>query len=227
MKARTARAIALGAIATTAVAAPIATASAAQADERILSIPLPDLGQIVTQLGQTAATQLDGVAPGAGAIVTETATTVGGLISGTTQAVSDAIDQSVGQVLNGSGLGGIVGPDSPGGGAAGGLLPTDALNALLQTLGIPILKGDGAGQSVAPDGSIVLDDRAPGVTFTVLSKLRDVKKDGKLRLQVASDEPGVVAFTSTLRPGAAVKSAPKKAKKSALGSILGKLTAKK
>lgn len=213
MKARTARAIALGAIASTAVAAPIATAAAAQAEPRILGLPLPDLGQVVTQVGSTVGGIVDGVLPGTGAIVTETTGTVGGIITGTTQTVSDTVDQTVGGILDGSGLGGIVGPNAPGGGAAGGLLPTDALNALLQTLGIPTLAGTGTGQSVAPDGSIVVDSRAPGVRLTVLSKLRDVKKDGRLRLQVASDEAGVVAFTSTLRPGVLAKAAKPKAKK--------------
>ncbi len=187
MKARTARTIALGVLASTAVAMPVAAATAAQAESRILGLPLPDLGQVVTQVGST----------------------VGGILTGTTQTVSDTVDQTVGSILDGSPLGGIVGPNAPGGGAAGGLLPTDALNALLQTLGIPTLAGTGTGQTVAPDGSIVIDSRAPGVTFTVLSKLRDVQKDGRLRLQVASDEPGVVAFTSTLRPGVLARSKAK------------------
>lgn len=212
MKARTARTIALGVVASAAVAVPVASAAAAPSETRILGLPLPDLGQVVTQVGSTVGGILDGVAPGTGAIVTETTGTVGGIITGTTQTVSDTVDQTVGSILDGSGLGGIVGPNAPGGGAAGGLLPTDALNALLQTLGIPTLAGTGTGQTVAPDGSIVVDSRAPGVTFTVLSRLRDVQKDGKLRLQVASDEAGVVAFTSTLRPGVLAKKTKAKAK---------------
>jgi hypothetical protein len=219
MKARTARAIALGAIATTAVAAPVATASAAQAEPRIIGLPLPDLGQVVSDLGATLGGIVEGVLPGTGAIVTETTGTVGGIITGTTQTVSDSVDETVGQILNGAGLGGVVGPDAPGGGAAGGLLPTNALNSLLQTLGIPTLQGTGTGQSVAPDGSITIDSRAPGVTFTVLSKLRDVKKDGRLRLQVASDEAGVIAFTSTLRPGVLAKTKAG-TKKAARGSAV-------
>ncbi|PTL55494.1 hypothetical protein [Paraconexibacter algicola] len=203
MTARTARTIALAALASTAVAAPVASAAAAEPQERALGVPVADVGKIVAQLGSTIGGIVGGTIPGVGAIITETTNSVGGLISGTTLAVSESVDATIGQVLNDSGLGGIIGPDTPGGGAKGGLLPTDALNNLLKTLGIPTVAGTGAGQAVAPDGTVVADAQAPTARFTVLSKLRDVQKDGKLRLQVTTDEPGVVAFSSTLRPGVA------------------------
>lgn len=210
MNRTTVRAIALGALATTAVAVPASSALAAQAEPRLLGLPLPDLGQIVTDLGSTLGDTIDQILPGTGAIVTETTGTVGGIITGTTGTVETVVDETLGGILDGSGLGTVVGPNTGGGGANGGLLPTDALTQLLGTLGIPI-SGGTAGQVTNADGTITVDSRAPGVTFTVLSKLRSVKKDGKLKLQVATDEPGVVAFTSAVRPGAAVKA--KKARK--------------
>lgn len=200
----TVRTIALGALATTAIAVPASSALAAGAQPRLLGLPLPDLGQIVTDVGSTLGGTIDQVLPGTGAIVTETTGTVGGIITGTTGTVETAVDQTLGGILDGSGLGEIVGPNTGGGGANGGLLPTDALTQLLMTLGIPV-SGGTTGQVTNADGTITVDSRAPGVTFTVLSRLRSVKKDGKLKLQVATDEPGVVAFTSAVRPGPAVK----------------------
>jgi len=202
--------IAIATLAAATVGVPTGAAFAAQAEPRILGLPLPDTGQIVTDVGDTLGGTVDPILPGTGAIVTETTGTAGGIITGTTQTVNDAVDQTVGGILDGSGLGSTVGPDTTGGGANGGLLPTDALTALLQTLGFSTL-GSAPGMVTNADGSVSVDSRAPGVTFKVLSKLRSVKRNGKLRLQVATDEPGIVALTSTVRPG--LKAKAKKARK--------------
>lgn len=209
--------IAIAAVATTAFAVPAGAAFAGDAELRLLGLPLPDLGQVVTDVGGTLGDTVDTILPGTGAIVTETTGTVGGIITGTTQTVNDAVDQTVGGILDGTDLGGIVGPNTSGGGTNGGLLPTDALTTLLQTLGFQTV-GQAKGTVVNADGSVTVDSRAPGVTFKALSKLRNVKKDGKLKLQVATDEPGIVAFTSTVRPGLKVKArkqATRKARTSA------------
>jgi len=215
MRSHTVRTVALGALTTAALAFPAASALGADSQSRILGLPVPDLGQVVTDVGQTVGGVVDPVLPGTGAIVTETTGTVGGIITGTTDTLNSTVDQTVGSILDGSGLDSVLDPITGTSTASGGgLLPTDTLNTLLQTLGIPTLSGTGAGQSVAPDGSIIVDGRAPSATFKVLSRLRAVKRDGKLKLQVSIDEAGVVAFTSTVRPGVAVKTKKAAKKKS-------------
>ncbi len=207
-----ARALGAGALVVAASALPASGALAAQSEPRVLGLPLPDVGQVVTSIGTTVGGTVDPVLPGTGGIITGTTGAVGGIITGTTATVTTTVDQTLGGILGGTGLGAVTGPITAGS-APGAGLPVDALNTLLGTLGIPTLAGTGSGQAVAPDGSIIVDNRAPGVTFKVLSSLRGVKALGKLKLQVSSDEPGLVAFTSTLRPGLAVKT--KKAKRTA------------
>lgn len=211
-------ALAAVALAGAALGIPAGVAFAADADLRALGLPLADAGELVADVGETLGGTVDPILPGTGAIVTETTGTVGGIITGGTQSVDDVVDQTVGGILDGSDLGTVVGPDAPGGGSDGGLLPTDALTALLQTVGIPLL-GSAPGMVTNADGSVTIDTRAPGVTFKVLSRLRNVKRSGKLKLQVATDEPGIVALTSTVRPGRKAK-ARRKAKKSARASAV-------
>lgn len=206
------RALGLGALACAAVGFPASSAAAAQSQARALGLPLPDVGQVVTSIGTTAGGTADAILPGTGTLVTGTTGAVGGIITGTTTTVTTTVDQTLGGILAGSGLGTVPVPGTgggstgaPTGGTPTGGLPTDALNTLLQTLGIPAFGGPGSGQAVAPDGSIVLDDRAPAVRFKVLSSLRGVKALGKLKLLVTTDEPGIVALTSAIRPGPAVK----------------------
>ena len=64
-----------------------------------------------------------------------------------------------------------------------------------------------SGGRVGP-GGLVLDASAPRSTVKVLSKLKQVGKSGKMRLEIKTNEPGVIALASTVRPGAAVKAKP-------------------
>ena len=203
MTRHTLRALAAGALATTAFAAP-AVASAATQEERALGLPVPDLGQLITDLGATLGTVVGSTVPGTGAIVTESSGTAGGIVTGTTSGLTTAIDDLIGGILADSPLSQILGPNAGGGGSAGGLLPADALEQLFITLGIPVA----GGKAGAPGGgsAVEVDARAPEVTFKLLTtKLRNTGRDGRLKLQVTSDEPGIVALTTAIRPGKAVR----------------------
>ena len=57
---------------------------------------------------------------------------------------------------------------------------------------------------MGPNG-VTLDASAPRSTVTVLSKLKQVGKTGKMKLRIKTNEPGVVALKSNVRPGATVK----------------------
>jgi hypothetical protein len=57
---------------------------------------------------------------------------------------------------------------------------------------------------VGPNG-VTLDASAPRSTVQVLSKLKQVGKTGKMKLRIKTNEPGVVALKSNVRPGATVK----------------------
>jgi hypothetical protein len=189
------RAAAVGALAAGALLAPASPAIGQ------LGLPLPGLGQVVTDVGGT----VGGVLPaGGGGVVTGATGTVGGLVTGTTGTVTGSVDQVLGGVL--------------GGGGPGGLLPTDALNILLGTLGIPLngtpgaggAGGSGAGGVVPGPGGFVLDARSPNARFTVMSKLRRIAQTGRIPLRVTTDEAGIVAFKGSVRPGKARKVAQRK-----------------
>jgi len=51
----------------------------------------------------------------------------------------------------------------------------------------------------APGG--VVDGRPPTVTVQVLSRLRSVRRTGRLALRIGSSEPSLVALSGTVRPG--------------------------
>ena len=46
-----------------------------------------------------------------------------------------------------------------------------------------------------------------------ISKLKGIGRDGKMRLEVRTDEPGIVAVAGSVRPGDAVKKATKHSRK--------------
>jgi hypothetical protein len=120
---------------------------------------------------------------------------VGGVVTQTTTAVQDA----VGQVLG------------------GGLpqLPTGTVDQLLGSLGVPGLDGlnGAAGQpGTLPDGTILADARAPVLKVKVLSTVRQISMTRKLRVQISSDEAGVVAIGGSIRPGAKRRLATRKAR---------------
>jgi hypothetical protein len=123
-------------------------------------------------------------------------------------------------------------------GLVGALLPPppapvqDALDTLLQTglgaldpsaldglLGVAAVGGNragptgtaGAAGTVLGAANGVVDGRAPTVTVTVLSHLRNVRKTGRMVVRIASTEPSVVALAGTVRPGQKLKA--KKASK--------------
>jgi hypothetical protein len=160
---------------------------------------LPSVGGIVTQTGQT----LGSLVPGAGGVVTGVTGAVGGVIGGVQDTVSGVVDQTLGGVIGGS----------------GGALPDDVVGSLLSTLlanssaapGTPGFGGAGAGGPIVLSGAqtglngVTLDASAPRPTVTVLSHLKQVGSSGRMRIQIATNEPGVVAVAARVRPGAAIK----------------------
>jgi hypothetical protein len=183
----------------TAVAATPAQAS-------LLGGLLPNLGTIITQTGLT----LGSLLPGLGGVVTGVTGTVGGVVGGVQTTVEGVVDQTLGGVLGGT----------------GGLLPIGVLNNLLGTLltnstaapGTPGLGGPNAGgpivlsgAQVKPGGAVTVDASAPRPTVMVLSRLKQVASSGKIKIEVGTNEPGIVAVAGNVRPGDAVKA--KKGKK--------------
>ena len=181
----------------------------APAQASLLGGLLPNLGTIITQTGQT----LGGLIPGLGGVVTGVTGTVGGVVGGVQTAVTGVVDQTLGGVLGGT----------------GGLLPTGTLNTLLGTLlsnsaAAPGTPGTGApsvggpivlsGGQVSP-GGMVVDASAPRSTVKVLTRLKQIGTTGKMKVEISTNEPGVVAVAGTIRPGAAAIVKGKKGKKAA------------
>ena len=177
--------------------------AASPAQAGLLDGVLPNVGSLVTGTGATLGGVLNGVLPGTGGVITGVTGTVGGVIGGVQDTVSGALDSTLGGVLGGG----------------GGALPDDILGSLLGTLlanssaapGTPGFGGPNAGGpivlsggTVGPNG-VMLDASAPRSTVKVLSKLKQVGKTGKMKLQITTNEPGIVAFKSSVRPGATVK----------------------
>lgn len=181
------------------------------------ALSLPSAGTLVTQ---TTGSLL----PGTGDVVDQA---VGGLIevvgdigapTGTT-GVTDPVVGAVGDVL------GVLGETTTGatGGTTGGTttiptgtanpgpaptgpMPTGSLDTVLQALlGVAPASAPAVGGSGTQPAGSVLDRQAPAVAIRVLSRLRRAARTGRLRLRVASDEPAVVAFSSLLRPGRALR----------------------
>jgi hypothetical protein len=159
----------------------------------------------ITQTGET----LGGLVPGAGGVVTEVTGAVGGVVSGVEGSVSGVVDQT---------LGGVVG-------GGGGPLPDSVVSSLLNTLlansgaapGTPGFGTSGdpivlSGAQRGP-GGILLDASAPNPKVRVLSKLKQVAKTGKMRIEIRMNEPGIVAIAGNIRPGAAVKKSRKGSRK--------------
>lgn len=175
--------------------------AAAPAQAQLLGGLLPSIGTIVTDVGTTLGATVDSVLPGTGGIVTGVTGSVGGIVAGVENTVTGTLDQTLDGLLGGG----------------GGALPDDVLNTLLGTLlgnstAAPGTPGTGtsggpivlSGGSVGP-GGVILDASAPRPTVKVLSKLRQIGKNGKLRIEIKTNEPGIVAVAARVRPGAAVK----------------------
>lgn len=173
--------------------------AAAPAHAQLLGGLLPSIGTIITDTGQTLGGTLDGVLPGTGGVITGVTGSVGGVIAGVEGTVTGTVDQTLSGLLGGGG---------------GGALPADVVDSLLATLlgnstgalgtgttGGPIVLSGG---SVGP-GGVILDASAPRPTVTVLSKLKQIGKNGKMRIEIKTNEPGIVAVAGRIRPGTAVK----------------------
>lgn len=170
--------------------------AAAPAHAGLLDGIVPNVGSLVTGTGATLSGVVDGLLPGSGSVITGVTGTVGGVIGGVQGTVTGVVDQTLGGVIGG----------------AGGLLPDDVINALLGTLLANSSTVPGAANSivlsggqVGPGGQILLDASAPRSTVTVLSKLKQVGKTGKMKVEIKMNEPGIVAIKSNVRPGAAIK----------------------
>jgi hypothetical protein len=156
---------------------------------------LPNLGTILAQTGQT----LGSLVPGAGGVVTGVTGTVGGVVGGVQNSVSGILDTTLASVVGGDLLG----------------LPSGAVDSLLATLlgnssaaaGTPGTGGPNAGAPIVlagarvGPGGVVLDASAPRSTVKVLSRLTAIGKNGKMRMEIKTDEPGIVAVAGKLRPG--------------------------
>ena len=178
--------------------------AASPARAGLLDGVVPNVGSLVTGTGATLGGVVNGVVPGTGGVITGVTGTVGGVIGGVQDTVTGVVDET---------LGGVIGGGS-------GLLPDDVLNALLGTLLANSSTTPGAANSivlsggqVGPGGQILLDASAPRSTVTVLSKLKQVGKTGKMKVEIKTNEPGIVAVKSNIRPGAATKA--KKGQKTA------------
>jgi hypothetical protein len=187
------------------------TVVAAPAQASLLGGLLPNLGTILTGTGQTLGTVVDGILPGVGGVVTGVTGTVGGVVGGVQATVTGVVDKTLSGVLDG---------------AVGGLLPGNVLDNLLGTLlanstAKPGTLGTGthggaivlAGGSITP-GGVVVDASAPRPTVKILTKLKAIGSTGKMRLEISTNEPGIVAIAGSVRPGVAIKKAGAAAKHS-------------
>jgi hypothetical protein len=182
-----------------------ATVVAAPAQAQLLGGLLPNIGTIITGTGQTLGNTLNGILPGVGGVVTGVTGTVGGVVGGVQDSVTGLVDQTLSGVLDGG---------------AGGLLPGGVLDNLLGTLlgnssGVPGASGNGApivlsGGTVATANGIFLDASAPRPTVKVLTKLKSIGSNGKMRLEIKTNEPGIVAVAGSVRPGTRIAKGAKK-----------------
>jgi hypothetical protein len=164
-------------------------------------LPLPTGS--TTGLLQTT-TQTAGSLPVVGGVITGATGTVGGIVSGAQDTVTGTVGQVVGGVLDtaGSALPGGTGGDGAAGGSGGtgassGQLPAGTVDSLLQIL-----------LSASPasgNGNVVIDDVPPSARVKVLSRISQIAHTSSLRLEISSDEAGVVAVGGALRPGYATK----------------------
>jgi len=207
---RSRRAAALLSVTAIGVGSSVAIAAPAQAQLNLGGL-LPNLGQIITGTGATLGGVVNGVLPGVGGVVTGVTGTVGGVVSGVQDTVAGVVDQTLGSVI---------------GGGDGGLLPTGVLDSLLSTLlanssaapGTPGTGGAGAGGPIVLSGGklgpggVVLDASPPRPNVKITSRLVSIGRNGKMNIEISTDEPGIVAVAGNIRPGAQAK-AKKGAKK--------------
>ena len=149
--------------------------------------------------------------------------TVGEVVGGTTTQVTDTLDQ----LLSGTAttvptdpLGGVISAvlapaGSPGApGTPGTQGATGSTGASTTAVRIVSSSGGGVGGGVAGSTGSFDDHQAPHATVKVLSRLGQIARTRKLRLEVDSDEAGVVAFTAMVRPGLKRRGVPRSVKHS-------------
>lgn len=179
-----------------AIAAPVAAHAQ-------LGLPLPDPTQTVTQTTDQVTGSLPDPLGGVVDTVTGTAggvvDTVNSATGGGAGGITDTVGQTVDQVLGG----------------ALGELPAGTIDDLLGAAGLNGLNGANGqpGVTVRPDGTVVVDRRAPTTKVTVLNRNRTVGRSGKLSLRISSDEPSVVALVGTVKPGRAWRLSRRAAKR--------------
>lgn len=175
---------------------------------------LPSIGTIITDTGTALGGTVNGVLPGTGGVITGVTGSVGGIVAGVESSVTAPLDQTLNGLLGG------------GGGGGGSALPDNVLDTLLATLlgnstAAPGTPGTGtsggpivlSGGSIGP-GGVILDASAPRPTVRVLSKLEQIGRSGKVRVEIKTNEPGIVAVAGKIRPGVAAKT-KKRARKGA------------
>jgi hypothetical protein len=176
-------------LAAAALAISVPAAATAQ-----LGLPLPSLPDPTQTVTQTT-DQVTGSLPDPlGGVVDTVTGTVGGVVDtvdnttgGATGGITGTVGQTVDQVLGGT-------LDQ---------LPTGTIDDLLNAAGLNGANGANGqpGVTVLPDGTVVVDRRAPTTKVTVLNRNRTVGRSGKLSLRISSDEPSVLALLGTVRPG--------------------------
>jgi hypothetical protein len=174
-----------------------------------LGLPLPPLTDPIQTVTDTTDTITGALPDPTGGVVDTVTGTVGGVVDtvdDATGGVTGGITDTVGQTLDDV-LGGTLGE-----------LPTGTIDDLLGAAGLAGLNGaNGAagtpGVTIRPDGTVVVDRRAPVTRFKVLNHNRTVGRSGKLKLEISSDEPSVVALVGSVRPGRAWKLHGKAAKR--------------
>lgn len=183
-----------------AVAAALAIPAAASAQ---LGLPLPSVGDPTQTITDTTGQVTDPLTGGTSDPLTGVVDTVTGTVGGVVDTVNDTTGGATGGITDtiGQTVDDVLGGSLP-------QLPTGTIDDLLGAAGLAGLNGaNGAngqpGVTVLPNGTVVVDSRAPVTKVTVLNRNRTVGRNGKLRLKISSDEPSVVALVGTVRPGRA------------------------
>ena len=177
---------------------------------------LPDPNQVITQTTDTITDTTGSITDTVTGTVSDPTGTVTGTVTDPTGTVGSVIDTVTGTVDDTTGgvTGGIT--DTVGGtiddvlGGTLGSLPTGTIDDLLGAAGLAGKNGAAGangtpGVTVLPDGTVVVDKRPPNTTVKVLDRNRKIGRNGKLRLQISSDEPSVVALVGSVKPGRAWK----------------------
>lgn len=134
-----------------------------------------------------------------GGVVTQ-ATGAGGLLTGGAPGLVPQLDQALG-----GGRPRPTGPPAAGPEAGGGAGGTGGGQPQASGQGGPVMDGEVLEFALvslrAIGAAYALDYTAPRIRGRALSTIRDVRRDGRLRLLLRIDEPAVVALRTNVRPG--------------------------